>query len=80
MNPIIHPDGLHLLLLFFLLLILLPRLLLLLLLLPRYTYILPPIPYPDGRTYLKLGAHDLTRKLQTGIRPFTSKDFFLSIF
>ena len=29
---------------------------------PRlYTYILPPIRYPDGRHYLKLGQHDLTK-------------------
>ena len=30
-----------------------------------YTYILPPIRYPDGRTYLKFGQHDLTRELRT---------------
>ena len=30
-----------------------------------YTYILPPIRYPDGRTYLKFGQHDLTRQLRT---------------
>ena len=29
---------------------------------PRlYTYILPPIRYPDGRHYLKLGQHDLSK-------------------
>ena len=31
----------------------------------RYTYILPPIVYPNGRHYLKFGAHDLTRELLT---------------
>jgi len=29
----------------------------------QYTYILPPILYPDGRIYLKFGQHDLTRVL-----------------
>ena len=31
----------------------------------RYTYILPPILYPNGRHYLKFGAHDLSRELHT---------------
>ena len=31
----------------------------------RYTYILPPILYPDGKHYLKFGAHDLSRELRT---------------
>ena len=31
----------------------------------RYTYILPPILYPNGRHYLKFGAHDLSRELRT---------------
>ena len=31
----------------------------------RYTYILPPILYPNGRHYLKFGAHDLSRELYT---------------
>ena len=30
-----------------------------------YTYILPPIRYPDGRTYVKFGQHDLSRELDT---------------
>ena len=29
----------------------------------QYTYILPPITYPDGRIYLKFGQHDLSRVL-----------------
>ena len=32
----------------------------------QYTYILPPILYPDGKTYLKLGQHDLDKSLRTG--------------
>ena len=31
----------------------------------RYTYILPPIRYPNNRIYLKFGAHDLDRVLTT---------------
>ena len=31
----------------------------------RYTYILPPILYPNGKHYLKFGAHDLFRELRT---------------
>ena len=31
----------------------------------QYTYILPPILYPDGKTYLKLGQHDLDKTLRT---------------
>jgi len=30
-----------------------------------YTYTLPPIQYPDGKFYLKFGAHDLDRNLKT---------------
>ena len=29
----------------------------------QYTYILPPILYPDNKYYLKFGQHDLTRVL-----------------
>ena len=29
----------------------------------KYTYILPPIKYPDNKIYLKFGAHDLDRTL-----------------
>lgn len=31
----------------------------------KYTYIIPPIRYPDGKTYLKLGVHDSDRLLTT---------------
>ena len=31
----------------------------------QYTYILPPILYPDNRYYLKFGQHDLTKVLTT---------------
>ena len=31
----------------------------------QYTYILPPILYPDGKIYLKLGQHDLDKTLKT---------------
>ena len=31
----------------------------------QYTYILPPILYPDNRYYIKFGQHDLTRVLTT---------------
>ena len=31
----------------------------------QYTYILPPILYPDGKIYLKLGQHDLEKTLRT---------------
>ena len=31
----------------------------------QYTYILPPILYPDGKIYLKLGQHDLDKTLRT---------------
>ena len=33
-----------------------------------YTYILPPVRYPDGQTYIKFGAHDLDRQLTTQVR------------
>ena len=29
----------------------------------KYTYILPPIRYANGKTYLKFGAHDLDKTL-----------------
>ena len=28
-----------------------------------YTYILPPIKYPNGKTYIKFGAHDRDKNL-----------------
>ena len=31
----------------------------------QYTYILPPILYPDGNFYIKFGQHDLSKKLET---------------
>jgi len=31
----------------------------------KYTYILPPIKYPNSKIYLKFGAHDLDRTLTT---------------
>ena len=31
----------------------------------QYTYILPPIVYPDGYIYIKFGQHDLSKKLET---------------
>ena len=31
----------------------------------KYTYILPPIKYPNKKIYLKFGAHDLDRELRT---------------
>ena len=31
----------------------------------KYTYILPPIKYPNGKKYLKFGAHDLNQTLQS---------------
>ena len=31
----------------------------------QYIYILPPILYPDGKMYLKLGQHDLDKNLRT---------------
>ena len=30
----------------------------------KYTYILPPIRYPNNKIYLKFGAHDLDRNLR----------------
>ncbi len=30
-----------------------------------YTYILPPIKYPNGKTYIKFGAHDRDKNLTT---------------
>jgi sarcosine oxidase len=30
-----------------------------------FTYILPPITYPDGKSYLKFGCHDRTKNLKT---------------
>ena len=30
-----------------------------------YTYILPPVDYPDGKSYLKFGCHDRSKDLQT---------------
>jgi hypothetical protein len=30
-----------------------------------YTYILPPIVYPDGKSYLKFGCHDRTKNLKS---------------
>ncbi len=31
----------------------------------RYTYSMPPIQYPDGKTYIKLGMHDTNKELST---------------
>ncbi len=31
----------------------------------KYTYIIPPVQYPDGKTYLKFGKHDTTKELTT---------------
>ena len=30
-----------------------------------YTYILPPVEYPDGKSFLKFGAHDRDKNLKT---------------
>ena len=30
-----------------------------------YTYILPPIAYPNGKTYIKFGCHDKEKNLKT---------------